>query len=137
MLSHALSSSYSAVSWGTIPRAARIWRDSRATSWPRTVTFPEVGFERPLTILTVVVFPEPLGPTRPKISPDRTARVRSSSATNVPKRLVRFLMSMAGVSALLMGPLSAGVKHKIRNVVIVIAVAGDEDEIVFERRGRI
>ena len=45
---------------------------------------------------SVVVFPAPSGPTRPKISPSATVRLRWSTAVSAPKRRVRSRVSMIG-----------------------------------------
>ena len=45
---------------------------------PRIVAFPEVGKMRPRSSLKVVVFPEPLGPIRPKTSPGLMLMLRRS-----------------------------------------------------------
>ncbi len=50
-------------------------------SLPRTQARPAVGKISPKRILMVVVFPAPLGPRNPKISPSSTWRVRSLRAT--------------------------------------------------------
>src|SRR5262249_11420366 len=42
-----------------------------------------------------VVFPEPFGPSRPKISPSRIRRLSRFTASVTPKLLVRFSMTMA------------------------------------------
>ena len=67
MLACAVSSLYSAVSWGTdaeqLPDLA-----PRAPGFdlhPEDRDVPEVGGMRPLIMLIVVVFPEPLGPSSP------------------------------------------------------------------------
>ena len=46
-----------------------------------------MGRTSPISILTAVVFPAPLGPRKPKTSPRGTARVRSSTATLLPELL--------------------------------------------------
>src|SRR5258706_14791208 len=53
---------------------------SWTTSIPATRAVPDVGWRRPQRIRTVVVFPEPLGPRIPKISPDRISKETSSTA---------------------------------------------------------
>ncbi len=46
---------------------------------------PEVGTTRVVSIPAVVVFPAPLGPSRPKISPAWMSRLsRSTAAKSVP-----------------------------------------------------
>src|SRR4051812_26401592 len=51
-------------------------------------TDPALGSSRPATIRSVVVFPQPEGPSKAKNDPSATARLRSSTATKSPKRLV-------------------------------------------------
>src|SRR5437660_1749586 len=46
-----------------------------------------------------VVFPEPLGPSRPNTSPRRTSSVTQSTAVNVPNRIVTSRTSMTAWSA--------------------------------------
>ena len=52
---------------------------------------PSVGSSRPATIRSVVVLPQPDGPSSAKNDPDGIVRDRSSTATNVPNRLVTSL----------------------------------------------
>ncbi len=66
--------------WGFIPWISRPWKS----------TFPDVGGGTPLIMLNVVVFPEPLGPIRPKISPSCTSKVTSLTAVRPPKYLDEF-----------------------------------------------
>ena len=47
---------------------------------PPTTADPDVGTTRVVSIPAVVVFPAPLGPRRPKISPVPTVRSRPSTA---------------------------------------------------------
>ena len=51
---------------------------------PRTSSAPPVGGAKQVTILIVVVFPAPFGPRRPSVSPDATAKVRSSTTRREP-----------------------------------------------------
>lgn len=67
-------------SWKTIPMDLRTLLDSLTMSYPFTVAVPEEGFRIVQSIETVVVFPAPLGPNRPKISPLSTFIVRLSTA---------------------------------------------------------
>src|SRR5262245_48846515 len=57
---------------------------------------PDVGINAPDTQLKHVVFPEPLGPIRPRISPCATSNETSWSAVKPPKRLVRRLTVSMG-----------------------------------------
>jgi len=55
---------------------------------------PRVGKMSPISILMVVVFPAPFGPTKPKISPSFTENVRSSTAvTRLPGRSSKTFVS--------------------------------------------
>src|ERR1035437_1267367 len=52
---------------------------------------PDVGSSRPATMRSVVVLPHPDGPSNAKNEPSGITRSKSSTATNSPKRFVRFL----------------------------------------------
>jgi hypothetical protein len=54
-------------------------------SKPATVPLPEVGFRSPQSMRMTVVFPAPLEPRKPKISPGATSKDTRSTATNSPK----------------------------------------------------
>jgi hypothetical protein len=55
---------------------------------------PWLGKMSPISILMVVVFPAPLGPTKPKISPSSTEKERSSTAvTRLPGRSSKTFVS--------------------------------------------
>src|SRR5215467_12565134 len=84
MLACAVSSLYSAVSCGTVPSSCRTWRRVRLASTfiPRIVIVPEVGGMRPLIMLIVVVFPDPLGPSSPNTWPRATSRLSWLTAVN-------------------------------------------------------
>jgi hypothetical protein len=62
---------------------------------PLTVAEPEVGFRIVHSIETVVVFPAPLGPRSPKISPDSTLMSKLSTALIELYAFVSCLVSMA------------------------------------------
>src|SRR5713226_2416837 len=66
---------------------------------PRSHASPEVGLSRPSRSFTEVVFPAPLGPRNPKISPRGTVIERPASATVLPNRFDRSTVCMAGESA--------------------------------------
>ena len=51
-------------------------------SKPLIVAVPDVGLRMVQSIDMVVVLPAPLGPSNPKISPDSTVMLRSSTALN-------------------------------------------------------
>ena len=78
-----------AYDWKTMPRP----RDSGATRTPRapskntvpsTVIRPRSGSSRPATLRSVVVLPQPEGPSRVNISPGRTSKLTSSTARTRP-----------------------------------------------------
>ena len=56
----------------------------RKGSRPRTEMVPRSGLRRPSMHSMVVVFPAPLGPIKPKISPSFTSKDTSSTATVEP-----------------------------------------------------
>src|SRR5450755_971089 len=58
------------------------------------VELPAVGSTRPSNIRKVVVLPAPFGPRNPVMLPSATSKLRSSTASTVPKRLVRPLIWM-------------------------------------------
>jgi hypothetical protein len=62
---------------------------SGASGIPATVAVPEVGAMRVPSVRTVVVFPAPFGPRKPKTSPRLISNETSSNATLSPKRLLR------------------------------------------------
>ena len=73
--------------------------DGDGVGWasrPSTRAVPAVGRCRSRRARMVVVFPAPLGPRKPKISPGSTRRSRSSTARIDPKTLVRPIVTMAG-----------------------------------------
>ena len=59
------------------------------------VVVPEVGIMRVLTMRRVVVFPAPLGPMRPKISPCSIWKLNSSKAQMLPNCLTKDFASTA------------------------------------------
>src|ERR1035441_4560997 len=62
-------------------------------SWPWKRTRPLVGSRRPVSILTVVLLPAPLGPRYPRISPGRMVKLTESTAGGPMKVLVRLRAS--------------------------------------------
>src|SRR6185503_19956775 len=56
----------------------------------QTVAVPLVGAIMPVSILSVVDFPAPLGPRKPTIWPAGISKESRSTASCWPKRLVRF-----------------------------------------------
>jgi hypothetical protein len=63
---------------GRLPTLALTSTLSFLMSRPNTSPRPPVGRKNPRSVLTVVVFPAPLGPRKPKTSPSSTARSTSS-----------------------------------------------------------
>src|SRR5439155_12699632 len=61
---------------------------SVAMSWPLTCARPPVGASTPQSMRMIVVFPEPFGPSRPKISPGGIDRFTRSTASRSPNRRV-------------------------------------------------
>src|SRR5579871_1470529 len=72
-----------------MPRRARMLGGNRVISSPPNTTAPLFGRKAPEMQLTSVVFPDPLGPIRPKRSPFRISTLMFSSATNPPKVLLK------------------------------------------------
>ena len=70
--------------------AAFTFSDSDLISNPATIPFPEVGFNSPHSIRIAVVFPAPLAPRKPKISPLPTSNEMLSTAVKFPNFFVRF-----------------------------------------------
>ena len=58
-----------------------------ATSSPSIRISPSLGCSKPAIIRSVVVLPQPLGPSRVKNSPSRDSRLRSSTATKLAEAL--------------------------------------------------
>ncbi len=57
-------------------------------SWPSMWIVPADGVSKPARMRSRVVLPDPEPPSRQKISPRRTCRETSSTATKSPKRRV-------------------------------------------------
>src|SRR6185503_15460884 len=72
---------------------------SSTTSIPATRAEPDVSWRRPQRIRMVVVFPEPLGPRMPKISPGRMSKETSSTAVIFPNRRTRERTSTTGADS--------------------------------------
>src|SRR5262245_34297735 len=60
------------------------------TSWPPTLTLPEVGGMKPVIMRMVVDLPAPLGPRKPRTSPRATSKEMPSTARFAPNVLTRF-----------------------------------------------
>src|SRR6516225_4641980 len=70
---------------------------SFAMSMPPIFTWPAVGCRIPAIMRSVVVFPAPLGPRKPKSCPAGTCRSIASTAVNEPYFLVSPLISIIEV----------------------------------------
>src|SRR6266478_959597 len=89
MLARTFMCGYSANSWNT--NAMSRW-DARlnVTSSPPSRIRPDVGNSRPAIMRSVVVLPQPEGPSRQKNSPLRTVNVESRTAVKSPKAFCKF-----------------------------------------------
>ena len=72
--------------WNTIPRLRSRGSHSVTRSSPM-YTSPAVGDSRPAMMLSVVVLPQPDGPTKTTNSPSVTSRLTPLTASVAPKRL--------------------------------------------------
>lgn len=73
-----------------MPSSAIKWGETWVISLRLKDICPLSGFTNPEMVLKKVVFPEPLGPMMPKISPSFTAREKPLRATTPSKWTVRF-----------------------------------------------
>src|SRR3989337_968376 len=83
--------------WKTIPMDFLTFDDSFTTSKPFTHALPDVGFNMVQSIERRVVFPAPLGPRRPNISPSSILRFKPSTAVIFLYFLVRVSVMMTAV----------------------------------------
>src|SRR4029453_12035970 len=74
---------------------SRTRSESVRTLRPSTVASPPLSGSRPVSILMTVVFPLPLGPRKPKISPLATAKLTPFTAVNFPNVRTRPRAEMA------------------------------------------
>src|SRR5947207_5757553 len=72
----------------------------QVTSSPPRWIRPRVGSSRPAIMRSVVVLPQPEGPSRQKNSPSLTVKVESFTATNSAKALCRFSTRISAMSLL-------------------------------------
>ena len=82
----------------------RLCGGSCATSSPSIRISPSLGRSKPAIIRSVVVLPQPLGPSRVKNSPRLRSRLRSSTAASSSKRLVTLAQLDAGALRLWVHP---------------------------------
>ncbi len=66
----------------------RLFAETDVTSAPWSTTLPVSGTSKPAIIRSVVVLPQPLGPSSEKNSPSPISSVMSSTAAASPKRLL-------------------------------------------------
>src|SRR6266550_1747492 len=88
MLARTFMCGYSAKSWNT-NAMSRCDARLNVTSSPPSRMRPDVGSSRPAIIRSVVVLPQPDGPSRQKKSPSRTSNVESRTAAKSPNDLCR------------------------------------------------
>src|SRR5467141_28032 len=72
----------------------------KVTSSPPSRIRPEVGSSRPAIMRSVVVLPQPEGPSRQKKSPSGTVKVEPRTARNSPKLLRRFSTRISAMALL-------------------------------------
>src|SRR6202046_4113719 len=89
MFSLAVSSGSDVNAWGITPSATRTPSASVRMSWPSIRAVPEVGGVSVVIMRISVVFPAPLGPSKPKISCCATLKLMSLTATSSPNFFVR------------------------------------------------
>ncbi len=77
------------------PTRLRVLISLGFTGFPNSHALPSVGVSKPVSIFIVVVLPQPLDPTKPKISPCSILKLTLSTATNSPNFLVSSLASIA------------------------------------------
>ena len=70
-----------------MPRPAIAWAERPEIGSPLKAISPAVGCSTPVTRLKMVLLPAPLGPIRATISPARTPKLTSLTATSPPKVL--------------------------------------------------
>jgi len=75
---------------------AILWGLSFVIFLPLKYIAPESGFVKPVIRLNRVVFPAPFGPIRPRVSPATICRLKLSTATIPPNRLLRLFISRIG-----------------------------------------
>src|SRR3954467_9505823 len=73
---------------------------AKLTSLPPRKIWPEVGSSRPAIMRSVVVLPQPDGPSRQKKSPSGTVKVESSTAVKSAKALCRWWTRISATSLL-------------------------------------
>mgnify|MGYP003694426599 CR=1 FL=1 len=100
MLRRTFMCGYSANSWNTNAMSRCEARLKVTSSSPRKI-WPEVGSSSPAIMRSVVVLPQPEGPSRQKNSPSRTVKVESFTATKSANALCRFWTRISAIARLL------------------------------------
>ena len=83
----------SAYCWNTV-LTLRLYGGTFETSAPSSRISPSDGCSKPAIIRSVVVLPQPDGPSIEKNSPRRMSKCASSTATKAPNRLVTWSIEM-------------------------------------------
>src|SRR5438105_6543988 len=89
----------SAYCWNTMLTGRR-FADVVVTSAPCSTTRPTSGVSKPAIMRSVVVLPQPDGPSIEKNSPSRISSVTSSTAVWLPKRLLTASSAIAAMRRL-------------------------------------
>ena len=84
----------------------------------KTLIAPDVGKSRVLMMRRAVVFPAPLGPMSPYISPCVMLKVSPSSARMLPNCLTRDIASTARVNVF--APLLSGFRKRLFKALLVL-----------------
>ena len=92
----------------------------KVTSSPSRRIWPDVGNSRPAIILSVVVLPQPEGPSRQKNSLSRTTKVESLTAANIAEALVQVLNADLGHAS------HSGTLDTIKNITTPASVVTNE-----------
>src|SRR5688572_4336558 len=82
---------------------------------PATKTSPAVACSRPATMRSVVVFPQPDGPSRQTVSPAATVRSTSRTAASAPNSLVMPFSSIVDIPP---SPLDRAEGHATQQMVL-------------------
>src|SRR5258708_23299992 len=90
---------YSANNWNTNAMSRCEARLNVTSSLPSRIR-PDVGSSRPAIIRSVVVLPQPEGPSRQKKSPSGTVKVESRTGVNAPNDLCRFSTRISAMTLL-------------------------------------
>ena len=84
-----------------MPSPARRWLDQAVTSWPNSITWPEVAGKMPLMRLNSVVLPAPFGPMIALRSPGMIFSDTPRTACRPPNVFDRLFSSSTGSAPLL------------------------------------